>query len=61
MPVVESLGYNNNDDDDDSHGSRLDRICVRVIRVPSSLVDPTFTFSEFVAKNVAIRRARGEF
>lgn len=40
-------------------GNSFDKICVRVITVPLDLIDPDFTFSEFVAKNVAISRARG--
>eukprot|EP00956_Cyclotella_meneghiniana_P020259 scaffold35477_cov43-Cyclotella_meneghiniana.AAC.3 len=41
------------------HVNHLDNICVRVINVPFSLSYPDFQFSEFVAKNIAIRRARG--
>ena len=40
------------------HGG-LEHVCVRVLNVPQSFVLDEFPFSEFVAKNVAIRRAKG--
>ncbi|KAL7537627.1 hypothetical protein ACHAXR_007973 [Thalassiosira sp. AJA248-18] len=44
------------------HKGGLDNVCIRTINVPPSHVlpaDRNFPFSEFVAKNVAIRRAKG--
>ena len=38
-----------------------DNICVRVIKVPSNYTSDGFIFSEFVAKNIGIRRASGSW